>query len=753
MGKLGTLWVGIFGDTKPLDKDLTRAKSMTQKAGKAMGAIMKTAGIAATAAAAVAVYKAQELTREAVALAKEQEDAEKRLAAVVRSTGQAAGYSSEELYKMAAGFQAITTYGDETVMSGMAILATFKQIRGEGFERATQAALDMSEVMQQDLKSSIVMIGKALNDPIANLSAMSRAGVQFSKDQKDTIKTMWEMGDSAGAQAIILKELESQFGGAAAAAADTFSGAQQQAANALGDTKEELGFVITKNQFFVDIMKTATATFQEWGKYIKENHQYLTDLAKSGIIGFVDGIQLAIKVLGFFHAGWKSLKAIGALTISVLVKGLQAIERISLWVLKPFDLIFKALKKIGAIENNPFDEMRISMERMTLSSERMAADLMIDAADTKAGYEAANDKIEDWKKKLEAIPTTSQATTESVKTDMAKVSNATANVGTETTKAVKLTKKEIEGLANMFDFTLDVMAHDASAFYEDNKTSATSSFDDIELHVDSWANTSKNIVEGFAADSASAFSSNLYDVLTGKFDSLGEVWNSLWQNALKIFTDFLSKVLVKYAASGVADMFAGTSIGAFAGKVAGGTAAGAAAGAGGATAAGAAGGSILSTVSGAAWTGAGKAIAATEAALPLAFVGAAYGINRMTSHGSTDTQKRQFNERLYGIYATHAESEDIRDMSAAWLALRGSGGELIERGGSYYVQTDFEGRTFENQISEDALKWAVGKMAEYDMKPVTVNTSIQIDGKTIAEAVQEVARENPEDFNIGNIVI
>ena len=80
------------------------------------------------------------------------------------------------------------------------------------------AALDMSEVMQQDLKSSLLQIGKALNDPIANMGALSRAGVQFNQSQKDLIKSLWESGNSIQAQEIILKELESEFGGAAVAA-------------------------------------------------------------------------------------------------------------------------------------------------------------------------------------------------------------------------------------------------------------------------------------------------------------------------------------------------------------------------------------------------------------------------------------------------------------------------------------------------------------------------------------------------------
>jgi phage-related minor tail protein len=158
---------------------------------------------------------------------------------------------------MASGMQKVTTVGDEVTLGGMAILATFKQIRGEGFERSTKAALDMSAVMGQDLKSSMVMIGKAVNDPITGMSMLTRVGVTFTEQQKDMAKQMQESGDMAGAQNIILKELESQFGDTAAALREDFGGATIAAGNALGDTKEEMGFLITKNQFFIDIMHLA----------------------------------------------------------------------------------------------------------------------------------------------------------------------------------------------------------------------------------------------------------------------------------------------------------------------------------------------------------------------------------------------------------------------------------------------------------------------------------------------------------------
>jgi dsDNA-binding SOS-regulon protein len=105
---------------------------------------------------------------------------------------------------------------------------------------------------------------------------MSRAGVQFTKVQKDMVKELWEAGRAAEAQNIILKELESQFGGAAEAARDTFGGAAQAATNAFGDLLENIGFLITKNQTFIDLLKDTEERFVAIGDAVANNSGKIT---------------------------------------------------------------------------------------------------------------------------------------------------------------------------------------------------------------------------------------------------------------------------------------------------------------------------------------------------------------------------------------------------------------------------------------------------------------------------------------------
>lgn len=157
----------------------------------------------------------------------EAEKAQAQLNAVLRSTGGAAGLTAAELNKMADGFQAITTFDDEAITGAQALLLTFTNIGRDVFPQATQAILDMSTALGQDLNSSTTLVGKALNDPIKGLTALTRVGVSFSQQQKDVITNLAETGRVAEAQVLILKELERQYGGSAEAARNTLGGALQ----------------------------------------------------------------------------------------------------------------------------------------------------------------------------------------------------------------------------------------------------------------------------------------------------------------------------------------------------------------------------------------------------------------------------------------------------------------------------------------------------------------------------------------------
>lgn len=162
----------------------------------------------------------------------------------LKSTGNAVGFTSKQLQKMASDLQSNTLFGDEQILKdATSQLLTFTNISGDQFARTQKAALDLATRLDGDLKGASIQLGKALNDPVANLSALSRSGIQFSDDQKAVIKSLAETGQLAEAQTLILDELNNQYGGSAEAAAKA-DGGFTQLANAFGDLQEEIGRVL-----------------------------------------------------------------------------------------------------------------------------------------------------------------------------------------------------------------------------------------------------------------------------------------------------------------------------------------------------------------------------------------------------------------------------------------------------------------------------------------------------------------------------
>lgn len=188
-------------------------------------------------AALVAAFAAVGL-RNFISATVEANQVQAQLGAAIASTGGAAGRSIGQLNAHAAALQKITNYGDEVINSAQGILLTFTRIRGDQFNDATEAVLNVATAMNTDLKSAAIQVGKALNDPAQGMDALTRSGITFTESQKEMIKQLAASGDMIGAQTIILKELETQFGGSAWAARDELGGALQSLRNAWGDLFE-----------------------------------------------------------------------------------------------------------------------------------------------------------------------------------------------------------------------------------------------------------------------------------------------------------------------------------------------------------------------------------------------------------------------------------------------------------------------------------------------------------------------------------
>lgn len=237
------LQVEITGDSKGVSRafkktegDATSLQSRLAGIAKKLGPLLAGGALAVTAAVGVGLVQAHGAAVESLKIARETER-------VVQSTGGAANVTADHIASYSSDLSHLVGVDDELIQSNANLLTTFTKVRnevGEGndvWDQGVSIALDMATVLKTDMKAATIQVGKALNDPIKGITALSRAGVSFTEQQKEQIRALVESGDQLGAQKIILAELNKEFGGAAAAAATPLDRLKV----ALGNVQEEIG--------------------------------------------------------------------------------------------------------------------------------------------------------------------------------------------------------------------------------------------------------------------------------------------------------------------------------------------------------------------------------------------------------------------------------------------------------------------------------------------------------------------------------
>lgn len=165
-------------------------------------------------------------------------------------------------------------------------------------------------------------MGKALNDPVKNLSALSRSGIQFSEEQKTLIDSLAKTNRLAEAQTVILTELERQYGGQAEAAAKVGLGALQQLKNSWGDFLEQIGAtmmpVVNK---VAGALSQVVAVLQSMNPQMRETIVVIAGIA-AAIGPLALGIGGIIRMLPMLSAGFTALLSpVGLAVAAVLALG------------------------------------------------------------------------------------------------------------------------------------------------------------------------------------------------------------------------------------------------------------------------------------------------------------------------------------------------------------------------------------------------------------------------------------------------
>lgn len=294
---IGALRAVLGADTGAWDEGLSRAQKSLADFGSKMDRIGgKLSGIGQTLSigltAPLVAFGAT-----AAKAATESREAFGQVEAALTSMGGASGKSAEGLKAAAAELQGLSTFDDDEILRKVtANMLTFGTVAGREFDRAQLAAVNLATRLNVDLQAATLQVGKALNDPVKGMTALGRAGIQFTEDQKAMVAAMVAAGDQAGAQGIILGELERQFGGAAAAARK--AAPDQAMVDAWREFQETIGELVLN--VLPRVTAVLTTLFDWFSKLSPETQTFIVALGGiATVLGPVlFGIGQAITVIG-----------------------------------------------------------------------------------------------------------------------------------------------------------------------------------------------------------------------------------------------------------------------------------------------------------------------------------------------------------------------------------------------------------------------------------------------------------------------
>ena len=145
--------------------------------------------------------------------------------AVLKATGKEAQITSKFVEEVASKIARSTLANLEDTRPVATSLLSFKGVGTENLEELLALAQDMAALGTTDLANAAKLLGRVLEDPIANFNALRRVFVQLTPLQKDQVTHLQNIGKGAEAAGIIFDILKEKLGGVGVSQNTGLSGA------------------------------------------------------------------------------------------------------------------------------------------------------------------------------------------------------------------------------------------------------------------------------------------------------------------------------------------------------------------------------------------------------------------------------------------------------------------------------------------------------------------------------------------------
>jgi hypothetical protein len=214
---------GIQTGVQQMQREMGKISQTTQRVSNGFQNMGRMIGGAFAVGSIVSFARSATLMAEQTATAKARID---QIAKSMGVFGEETQNVTGHIKKYAEDNEILLATDRNVIMMTQAKLLTFKELAvtagqlNGAFNRATKAAIDMAAAGFGEATMNAVQLGKALNDPIKGITALTRNGITFTEQEKEKIKVLVESNRMLEAQNMVLSAIETQVGGTAAATAD-----------------------------------------------------------------------------------------------------------------------------------------------------------------------------------------------------------------------------------------------------------------------------------------------------------------------------------------------------------------------------------------------------------------------------------------------------------------------------------------------------------------------------------------------------
>lgn len=262
---------------------------------------------------------------DAIGAQEEWQTQQARAASQVKQSGTIQGETKDKLVELSEATSKHTAVSREAVLTGVNMLDTYGNISGKVLPAATDALTRLASATNggvipsaQQMNTTAIQLGIALNDPATAYTRLRREGVTFTDQQKAQLKQMVATGDTMGAQKLLISAIDNQYA-SLGAQQNTYKFALAQLHN-------------TVNDFIGGGLKVLGSMLQKTATFLLQHKPILFAVAGAFVgLGIAIGVVVVSALWSMVAAGVAAVLALWPIIAVGAAVGLVAYEIVTHW--------------------------------------------------------------------------------------------------------------------------------------------------------------------------------------------------------------------------------------------------------------------------------------------------------------------------------------------------------------------------------------------------------------------------------------